>query len=640
MMDSNEKISNIDKVQESLYSKTTDGIFVKKRHSLQGGIDSKTPTSWDVKEEQVESSFQIPYNKIRLGAFVFFVLALSFTFSKFFTGNNVVSGNNIDVLISGPMSIAGGDELSLDVEVKNNNNIDLKVVDLRIEYPVGTKNATDQTVDLQRYSETLGNINIGKSEKRIVKSVLYGEENTEKIIKVTVEYRVSGSNAIFSKEKDFNVKIASSPVDIKVTGPSEISANQVADFSIDVGSNSTNIVKNLILKADYPFGFTLSSSNPVPSSSDGSVFDIGDLAVGAKRNIRISGIVTGQDGEEKTFKFTLGTPSKDDNSIIGTPLAVYIFTVSLKKSSIGLDVNINNQNSKEVPIDVGDENRVGLYWKNNLTESIYDMVIKVKFSGQTLDKESVKIDGGFYNSLDNSITFDKSSNSAFSTINPSDEGNINFSLKTLLPSSKSLISFANSSINLGFTVLGNKAGVNGSVEQEVLYSDSRILKVSSNLKLMSRGFRTIGPFENSGPFPPRVDNESTYTITWTASNSFNNLTSARVSTFLPPNVTWTGYTSPDSEKVTYDKGTGEVVWNIGDMRSGAGTNYSPRTASFQVAIVPSISQLGTELNLLNEATISGTDAYSGARIGEVKNPVTTNITSDPEYVDDVGKIVQ
>src|ERR1035437_4467273 len=139
MYNQNEKKDNIDKVKDSLYSKSTDAIFAKRRHTLQDTTNSETPPAWNVAEEKAESSFQIPYTKILLGAFIFFVLALGFTFSKFFLGNNVVSGNNIDILVSGPVSIAGGEELPLEIDVTNNNNIDLKVVDLRIEYPDGTK---------------------------------------------------------------------------------------------------------------------------------------------------------------------------------------------------------------------------------------------------------------------------------------------------------------------------------------------------------------------------------------------------------------------------------------------------------------------------------------------------------------------
>jgi len=640
MFDSDEKKDNIEKVEESLYSKTIDNIFVKRRHNLQEEQKTNAPTSWNVIDEEAESHFQLPYSKILLGAFIFFVLALGFTFSKFFLGSNIVSGNNIDILVSGPVSIAGGEELPLDIQIINNNNVNLNSVSLKIEYPAGTKSSVDQSQDYPRYSESLGDINIGKSQKRLVKSVLFGEENSQQIVKITVEYRTTGSNAIFSKEKDFNVLISSSPVNVSVSAPTEINSNQLTDFSIDVSSNSTGIVKNLILKAEYPFGFNLSSSNPKSISSDGSVFAIGDLAPGAKRTIRISGAIAGQDGEQRVIKFTIGIPNNNDNTVVATPLASYVSTISLKKSSIGLDVAINQQSGDNLAIGVGNKNTVDISWKNNLPEQVYDMTIKIQFNSQVLDKNSVDIVSGYYNSADNSIIFDKGSQEGFSTVNPSDQGDLQFSFRSLYPSATLPISFGNSSLKMDISVVGSRAGSNGSQSEELLYSDTKTLKLSSVLRLLSRGFRTIGPFENSGPFPPQVDNQTTYTITWTASDSFNNITGAKVSAFLPPNVTWTGYTSPDSETITYDKGTGEVDWNLGDMRYGVGNNLPARTVSFQVAITPSITQVGQELNLLNEATISGTDVYSGERIGEVKSPVTTTITSDPEYVDGVGIVVR
>ncbi len=633
-----EQKDNIDKIKDSLYSRSSDGIFAKRRHILKDKVNTKIPTEWKVEEEQAESSFKLPYTKILLGAFIFFILALGFTFFKFYLGNNVVSGNNIDILVSGPVSIAGGEELPLEIEVNNNNNIDLKAVDLRIEYPAGTKSPLNQTVDMPRYSEVLGAISIGKSEKRLVKSVIFGEENSSKIIKIIVEYRVSGSNAIFSKEKDFNILISSSPVNISVNAPSEINTNQLTDFSIDINSNSVNVVKNLILKVDYPFGFDLVSSNPKSISSDSRLFSLGDFAPGTKRNIRISGIVAGQDGEQRSFKFTVGIPSKDDPKVVGTPLALYMSTVTLKKSSIGLSMTINDETLKEIAINIGSKNRVSMIWKNNLPEKVYDMAVKIKFNGLALNKASVNTIGGFYDSANNSIVFDKSTKSSFSVVNPEDEGDMQFDFSTLLPSSKSAVSFGNSKITLDISVLGTRAGSDGSVAQEILYSDIKTLKISSNLKLLSRGFRTVGPFENSGPFPPQVDNETTYTITWTATDSFNNINGVKVSAFLPPNVKWTGYISPETENITYDKSTGEVVWNVGEMKAGTGTNYPAKEASLQVAITPSITQLGTELNLLNESTISGIDSYSLARLGEVKGPVTTNITSDPDYINEVGKV--
>lgn len=639
MYDPNSKEDKIKEVQDSLYSKNTDGIFIKRRHPLQGNDETTVPLGWNENEEQTGSKIKISYSKILLWAFIFFILALGFAFSRFFLGSNVVSGNNIDVLISGPVSIAGGEELPLNIQVKNNNSIGLNVVDLHIEYPEGTKNVNDPTVDLKNYRQLLGDIKAGQSKEVLVKSILYGEENSQKIVKVSIEYRIEGSNAIFSKEKDFNVSISSSPVNINVSGPTEINTNQLTDFSVEVSSNSTAVVKNLILKVSYPFGFTYSSSAPSPANSDNSVFVIGDLAPGAKRTIRISGIIAGQDGEQRVLNFTVGNPSKDDNTIIATSLASYISTVSLKKSSIGFDMAINGQTGDQIAIFTASKNIVRAVWQNNLTEPIYNMAINVKITGQTLNKLSVNAHNGFFNSSNSTVIFNQTDGTVPATINPSSEGDAQFDFNTLSPSSNPSISFGNSSIKFDITVTGNTTGT-GKTSSEVLYSGTKTVKLSSSLYLLSRGFRTFGPFENSGPFPPKADNETTYTISWTVNDTFNNVNGVKVSAFLPPNVKWTGITSPANENITYDSGTGEVVWNIGNIKSGLGTINSPKEAYFQVAITPSITQVGSDLNLLNQATISGTDAYSGQRIGEVKNPITTNITSDPAYMDGIGRVVQ
>lgn len=637
MYNEEDKKDNIDKVKESLYSKGTDAIFSRKAYTLKDKYNPDIKTDWDIEEKPMKK-IKIPYTKILIGSFLFFILASGFTFFRFFFGQNLISGNNIDILVSGPVSIAGGEELPLNIEIKNSNNTALKSVTMRIEYPEGTKNPNDQTVDMSRYSESIGEIAVNKSVTKLIKAIIFGEENSNKTVSIIVEYRVSGSNAVFSKKKDFNILIASSPVSMIVSGPTEINANQLTDFTIDVNSNSTTVIKNLILKVEYPFGFNLSSSDPKAYGSDSSVFSIGDLAPGAKRTIRITGSIIGQDGEQRVLKFIVGTKDQEDESLVKTTLASYMSSVSLKKSSIGLSMSINDEQADEVSAIPGGKNRVSISWSNNLAEKVYDMIIKVKFTGQTLDKSSVTADKGFYSSLDNSLTFDSNTNSVFSEVNPAAEGGMSFSFATLSQTSDSNIRFGNSSVKMEISVLGKlTSSSNG---QEVLYSGSKIMKLSSNLKLLSRGFRTVGPFENTGPFPPQVDNETTYTITWTASNSFNDIASGRVSAFLPPNVKWTGYVNPDTETVTYDKNTGEVVWDIGSMRAGIGTSYPSRSVSFQVAITPSITQLGSEINLLNESTISGIDTYSNERVGEVKGAVTTNITSDPEYIDGIGKVIK
>jgi len=638
MDDLNEKKNKIDEVQNALYSRSSGNIFFKRRHALKIANDANnTPSAWAPEKERSESTTTLPYAKILIGAFIFFILAVGFAFYKFFGGSNTVSGNNINILVSGPVSVSGGEVFPLDIKVENNNSAALSNVSLLVEYPDGTRDPKDSSVAMPRYTESLGDVGVGKNIERIVKASIFGQENTPEVIKITVEYQIAGSNAIFNKEKDYNLLISSSPINVTVTGDQEVNANQQANFSVKVTSNSLTTVKGLILKVDYPFGFNFTSADPSPSSLDNSVFIIGDLQSGASRTINITGAIDGQDGEQRILKFTVGTPTSD-NTAVNTPFAVYSMDVSIKKPSVGVTLSINDNSDNQVPIAIGDKIKGTINWQNNLTEQISNMSINVKFIGQVLDKQSVNANNGFYSSSDNAITFDRSGVSDFNTVSPSDNGNVTFDFSTLSPASDPSIPFTNSQLLIDVTVTGTLGSGNNSIQ--TLYSGEKVLKLSSGINLLARGFRTVGPFENSGPFPPKVDNQTTYTIKWTATDSFNSVSNAKVTATLPSNVTWTGFTSPATEHINYDQGSGQISWNIGNMQANTGINYPPREVSFQVAITPSITQVGGNIILLNESAISGTDAYSGDSLNTTEPAVTTDITSDPAYQGDIGKVVQ
>jgi len=156
-------------------------------------------------ETSVRSSI---FKKIFFASFTFFVIATVTAAFLFFGGGNVVSSDNVDIEILGPVSTQGGDELSLQVVITNNNPAPLQLSDLVIEYPQGTHSPQDQSKELPRYRKSLGAIAPGETVNEIVRSVLFGEEGTEKEIRMALEYRIEGSNAIFVKEKTYVVRVS------------------------------------------------------------------------------------------------------------------------------------------------------------------------------------------------------------------------------------------------------------------------------------------------------------------------------------------------------------------------------------------------------------------------------------------------
>ena len=122
--------SKIDQLKRSLYSRDGKVFDVSRRHRLRTE-NINAPASWeeDSKLPPIEvvetpsfsrneditsntkpsSSFAL---KFLLIAMAFFIVAVGVLGYKFFYNSNVVSANNIDINILGPISIAAGDELS------------------------------------------------------------------------------------------------------------------------------------------------------------------------------------------------------------------------------------------------------------------------------------------------------------------------------------------------------------------------------------------------------------------------------------------------------------------------------------------------------------------------------------------------
>jgi hypothetical protein len=160
--------------------------------------------------------------------------------------------------------------------------------------------------------------------------------------------------------------------------------------------------------------------------------------------------------------------------------------------------------------------------------------------------------------------------------------------------------------------------------EQVDATASQTVKFSSQLSVVAKATHTSGPFANTGPIPPKAEKETAYTIYLTANNSSNVIKNTTVSAQLPGYVRWLSKVSPSTEDVTFDKTSGMVVWNIGDLRP---TGSAGRTVAFQVALLPSVSQVGASPELAKTITLTAEDQYTGAKLQATGNSVTT-ITGD------------
>lgn len=636
-----EKREKLDRLEKKLYSRNAPNVIDQGRSDLNQtleGINKQTNEYWqDVKRNnfdelaaRVSRAAQSRYSfvkKIFIISLLFFVAAAGIAAFIFLGGMNAVSSKNVDIKVVGPLSVAGGQEVSFDLNIINGNNIDLDSASLLIEYPEGTRSMKDLSKELDRERFSLGKIKSQESYRQNIKVVFFGEKESIKKMKISLEYRVENSSALFYKEKTHEVSISSAPVIITPIYPKEVNSNQEISFNIEAASNSKDKIENFLVNVEYPFGFVFKESSPKPSFGN-NVWKFSSLSPGERKMISIKGNIIGQNNEERVFRINTGTASENDERVIAVPLSQLTESILVKKSFIGLDVLIAG-NEGNVSAHGGSRIGAELIVRNNLPSKIFNVSVQAAFKGGAFNRMSVSAgNGGFFQSFNDTILWDKRSVVSFGEIGPGSDERLSFQISPL-PYSE-IKSGDKPEIEITVTAKGERVLESGSIE-EVSTTEIRKITLATDIALSSRSVRSIGNIENYGPVPPKADTPTTYTIVWNINNSFNQVSNVEVRATLPPYVKWTNLKSPDNEIISLNSVTNEIVWNVGSVLPNTGFASSGRQVYFQLEFLPSLSQIGQTPVLLGEATLSGIDKITGLKVESKSGAVTTNFYGDPSY---------
>ena len=316
------------------------------------------------------------------------------------------------------------------------------------------------------------------------------------------------------------------------------------------------------------------------------------------------------------FRFSSGIKDERDEKEISVAFITSTKSIVVKKSFIEVDLALNGNKSSEYSSALGDNIRADITWTNNMPVSVFDVEIEIKFLGASLNELSISADKGFYNSSTNTLTFSGETNSDLASLNPGESGMARFSFASLGQSSGNV--FKNPEILLDISVKGKRVSEN-QAPQTINSSLSRTVKFISDLLLAPRSVFFVGPFTNTGPVPPKVENETTYTIIWTITNSSNIVDNTIVTATLPSYVRWTGNVSPTSEKISFNPVGGKITWDVGSIKPKSDiSSTGQKEVAFQVAFLPSLSHIGDMPVLVNEQTITGTDRFSETEISSTK----------------------
>jgi hypothetical protein len=180
------------------------------------------------------------------------------------------------------------------------------------------------------------------------------------------------------------------------------------------------------------------------------------------------------------------------------------------------------------------------------------------------------------------------------------------------------------------TVPPNTAGGTGT--QSIIELDS---KVAGDATIAAQGYHT------SGPYPPKVNNATTYTIHWVLTNYATDLANVTVSAYLQSGSSFVGIATStvSSSTPTYDSGTGLVSWTIPAVAATTGVLGAPLEATFQISNTPAVNQVDQVVTLLGATTLTASDTFAGTTLTASDQLVTTQLPDDPSVANVSNKDV-
>jgi len=635
------------KLKDQMYSRAAQPAQ-RPRRSL-SGIETTISDDWKEEEEhesiesKEENLLQQPPKKrysyatiILAVAVLVFVVAGGIAATFLLSGSNVITSRKIDITVNGPRTIDGGDVLELQVAVTNKNSATLELADLVITYPAGTRKPSDPSILMESQRIPLGTIKSGETRNGTVRGIVFGTEGEREEITVTLEYRLSGSSALFSTETKHTVLVASGSLDIALKTNSQAVAGQVIDMTATITSRAKTRVSGVVLKVSYPFGFT--PTNTSPEIGANGLWNLGDLEPGATRDIRIVGVLDGQSGDTRVFKFTAGTQADATSNDVDIPLATFDQAIAVERPFLGMTLSYDKLSADDYIAHTGEIVPIKVTWQNNLSVALTDVVIAATLSGSGLDPFSISADRGFFRSIDSVVLWDKTTTEGeLSSVPAGASGE--YIIRLTPKAAQNLVGVENPSIKIELHAAGQRLA-ESNVPQTIQATVSDEIKIATDAKLSGKAMYFDNPLGSVGPLPPKVEFETTYGILWELSNTSNLIKNGKVTAVLPSYMRWLGTVSPSAENVTFNENDGTITWNVGNVLSETGTGgKAPRRVIFSIGLVPSASQVKTAPMLIQNQVFKGVDTFTGKEVSSAIDGIDTKL-DEAEFSEDYGEIVQ
>lgn len=619
-----DKQENIDELRKRLYSRG-DQFNQVERHNV-SDITVDVSRDWTVPEPDEATTLNTkpaPRSRryrwyILLSSFVVLLLTGLVTGYYMFSGGNQISSDNIEVSITAPNTLGGGEMLNAQITVTNENAVTIDAATLIVTYPENAQTATEPRESLFEKRIFIDRLTAGETRNVPVEAVVFGEEGDQRQLQAQLEYRIENSDSLFYKDAPtHNFRIISSPVTLQIDSVRQVSAGQEVEVEITVRANTNQEFNNLLVTARYPDGFTYTGATPNPDFNQ-NVWRIDSLAPEESATIRVKGSVVGLAEEELRLNVSVGPSLPNNQYIAGATLTEAFTDFVIERPFIDVAISINGRTQNPAVLQAGDAADMRIEVTNTLNEPVYDVAVEVVPTGSALTGAVITSNNGFYDSNTRTVRFDQSRVANFAELPAGESAVLNL---TVDPDTQ----LGASSFSAAVNVYGRRVGEVGAQEQ--LFGTAEIEARYSSAVGLSHSVQHIG-----GPLPPVAGKETSYQVVLVAKAGSNEITNGELTASLPVYARWDENFQAEGN-VQYNPVSRQITWQVGSMSGG-----QEKTLRFAATVTPSTSQVNRVPILLEQQTFTATDRFTGAELSAINPSFTIEIGDSNETEEGTGVV--
>lgn len=528
----------------------------------------------------------------------------------------------LTVKIAGPEEMNIGVPFELTVGFDNQSKNILKNARLNLNLPEGAV-ILGAPADQRVFTKELGDIGLGSLSQESYHLLIISGENTLKRFTASIVYKNPGiGRAQFVVRAELDVRVKEPGVSLDLSLPDQVLSGEKFDFKVNYRNLTQENFSDLELRLDYPPNFAFESANPKPGQAN-NLWPIPNLAAGASAEITISGRLI---GPSKSFYYlSVGLTA----NFLGQRYVLNQKSGSLTIAPSPLESEISLNEQENYIAQLGDKLTYTINYKNNSGVGLADLVIKAKLTGEMFDFTTLQSNANF-SSLTNALTWNISNSPELKVLAVGDSGAVTFQIKV--------------KDNFPIRRLGDKnyyLKVNIEMESPTvpyyLAATKTIslaaleTKVAGAVKIETKVYfrDAASGFTNRGPWPPKVNQPTQYTVHWLITNYAADVRNVEVRAFLESGVRVTEKIKSNiASSPVYNERPQEMVWLIDKIPATKGVISSPLEAIFQIEATPNITQVGNYQPLIKDTIITAFDEFSETNLKNQAAGVTTALPDD------------